>query len=798
MILKSPLQWLARVFVFTWLLCSVSSAIAADLPTPATPAAAIHVVAFYHGVFDLAHINFVHEANRWFPKMGPKYGFSYAATQNWGNLNREFLSKYQVVLFLDDSPHDPDQRAAFRQYMENGGGWMGFHVSAFTTDPKEWDWYYNVFLGSGAFHNNTWFPTTAVLKVEDRNHPAMKGLPAIFTSAVSEWYSWENDLRKNPDIDILASVDPSCFPLGTDPNQSWYSGYYPILWSNRKYRMIYANFGHNAMNYKANIGKSSTFASADQDRFIINSILWLGSRTPAAHADPPAVPPTMPAWRLNPNLPTIFLAGDSTAQNGDPKHTGWGKPFAAYVDPSKANWVNAAIGGRSSRTYVSEGRWARVESALKPGDFVFIQFGHNDGGGVNFRGSLPGVGDETVDVENPTTHVHQTVHTYGYYMKLMIEQARAKDAIPIVVAVTPRNIWSGGHVERAMGHFNEWAKQIAIAEHVAYIDLTDMVADRYEQMGPQEVKNLFPADHTHTGPEGAAINAECVLAGIKALHRQMLLRLLAPAALDVEPATQPSVVLGRANRGAPGSFDEAYFLNVQEPADPKLPSIILIGDSTVRNGRGDGANGQWGWGEALRAWIDPHKANLVNRALGGTTAGSFMRSEWPGVLEIIKPGDVVLIQFGTNDDGPPVGIGDEIIVKPNRDGSGAILAHTFGWYLRRYITDIRGKGATPVLCALVPRNVWRDGQFAARDTHAEWARQVATDQKVDLLDLYAAASNRYASLGEKGATALFADGRVHTNHEGAEALAAIVVAQSEQIDPNPLAGYLRDKPQSSW
>ena len=66
---------------------------------------------------------------------------------------------------------------------------------------------------------------------------------------------------------------------------------------------------------------------------------------------------TQPVWNLNPALPTIFLAGDSTAQNGDPLHTGWGKPFADYVDHTKANWINAARGGRSSRTYVTEGLW---------------------------------------------------------------------------------------------------------------------------------------------------------------------------------------------------------------------------------------------------------------------------------------------------------------------------------------------------------------------------------------------------------------------------------------------------------
>jgi uncharacterized protein len=270
------------------LLCAVAfvsttNTHAADGPTAATapaprPKQKFNVLAFFNATYDQAHINYVHEANVWFPKMGQKHNFTYTATNNWNNLNKSFIADFQVILFLDDSPRDPAQRAAFQDYMEHGGGWMGFHVCAFTTNSHEWDWYYNHFLGSGNFRNNTWFPTTALLKIDDPAHPSMNGLPAKFTSCVSEWYSWTNDLAKNPDIDILASVDPACFPLGTDPNQSWYKGYYPIIWSNKNYKMIYANFGHNAMDYKADIGKSSTFASPDQDKFLLNALQWLATR----------------------------------------------------------------------------------------------------------------------------------------------------------------------------------------------------------------------------------------------------------------------------------------------------------------------------------------------------------------------------------------------------------------------------------------------------------------------------------------------------------------------------------------
>src|SRR4029079_13417921 len=99
---------------------------------------------------------------------------------NWSLLNANNLRNYQVVMFLDDIVPTA-QRAAFQTYMQNGGAWMGFHVCAFNTDPSSWDWYHNQFLGTGAFRNNTWGPTTAVLRVEDRTHPATVNLPATFT-----------------------------------------------------------------------------------------------------------------------------------------------------------------------------------------------------------------------------------------------------------------------------------------------------------------------------------------------------------------------------------------------------------------------------------------------------------------------------------------------------------------------------------------------------------------------------------------------------------------------------------------
>lgn len=242
------------------------------------------VIAFYTAKNDPAHISFVHEANTWLAQLATERSFIYDSTDDWNNLNAEFLSKYQVVVFLDTRPENQAQRDAFQKYMENGGAWMGFHFAAFALTPSDfpqnWDWYHKQFLGSGSYVSNTWRPTSAILRIEDNYHPATKGLPEIFNSSPNEWYSWEYDLRKNQDIKILLSIDSTSFPLGTGPKpyEIWQSGYYPVAWTNTKYRMIYINMGHNDIDYESKTNKvlSYTFDNEIQNNFIIQSLFWLG------------------------------------------------------------------------------------------------------------------------------------------------------------------------------------------------------------------------------------------------------------------------------------------------------------------------------------------------------------------------------------------------------------------------------------------------------------------------------------------------------------------------------------------
>jgi hypothetical protein len=258
----------------------------AFLQTVAQKKPQFKVIAFYTERNDLAHISFVHEANKWFPKMAAQYNFVYDSTNDWTKLNTEFLTQYQVVLFLDTRPDVPEQREAFKKYMDNGGAWMGFHFAGFALTPSEfpqnWDWYHNEFIGAGQYVSNTWRPTSAILRVEDGSHPAMKDLPTTFKSSPNEWYRWEKDLRNNPDIKILLSIDSTSFPLGTGPKQYeiWHSGYYPVAWTNKKYRMIYTNMGHNDIDYenKTNKELSFQFDNETQNKFILDALFWLGGR----------------------------------------------------------------------------------------------------------------------------------------------------------------------------------------------------------------------------------------------------------------------------------------------------------------------------------------------------------------------------------------------------------------------------------------------------------------------------------------------------------------------------------------
>ncbi len=496
----------------------------------------------------------------------------------------------------------------------------------------------------------------------------------------------------------------------------------------------------------------------------------------------------------NPALPTIFIVGDSTANNhGDPnvptKNTlGWGTPFAQFFDPAKVNVVNAARAGRSSRTFTSEGLWEKVAAQLKAGDIVLIQFGHNDGGPIDdkarARGSLPGIGEETREIDNPITGKHEVVHTFGWYTRQFIRQTKAKGATPIILSPTPNNVWDNGRIDRGFGHYTEWAEQVAASEQrTDFIDVNAIISDEFERLGPEKVATFFPGDHTHTSPEGAEVNATCVVAGLKSLLDAPITRFLSTRGKEVSSSIERSF---------------------NTPANPHLPTLWIIGDSTVRNGDGKGAHGLWGWGDEIAPYFNTAKINVVNRALGGLSSRTYYTMYWTHLLSLMKPGDFVIMQFGHNDNGPLddafrargslPGIGDETKTIQNPHTGEAETVHTYGWYLKQYVTEARAKKVTPLICSLVPRNHWKDGKVV-REPYVDWASAIAQTEKVPFLDLNSIIASQYETIGPADTEKLFGDRTTHTTEDGAKQNARAVVAALKGLKHDPLAKELSPEAQ---
>jgi lysophospholipase L1-like esterase len=248
----------------------------------------------------------------------------------------------------------------------------------------------------------------------------------------------------------------------------------------------------------------------------------------------------------NPRLPTLWLVGDSTVRNGHADGAngqwGWGEPLVEYFDTSRLNVVNRAIGGRSSRTYITEGHWQEVLDRIKPGDFILVQFGHNDSGPLDdtarARGTIRGVGSETQEIENPILKKHETVHTFGWYLDAYIREGRAKGATVIVCSLIPRKIWKDGHIQRNLQDYAGWASSVARKEDAPFIDLNEIIAREYDAMGESAVEPMFADPHTHTSLQGAERNAKAVVTGLKLLHPDPLSNYFSAAASSV-PGTMP-------------------------------------------------------------------------------------------------------------------------------------------------------------------------------------------------------------------------------------------------------------------
>jgi len=521
-----------------------------------------------------------------------------------------------------------------------------------------------------------------------------------------------------------------------------------------------------------------------------------------ANTDPRNAKVTLPD-PANPKLPSLIMIGDSTVRNGHDDgqgkgaagQWGWGNPIAAYFDPAKINVVNRAVGGLSSRTYMSSGHWERTLPLIKAGDVVLIQFGHNDSGPVNdtvrARGTIKGTGEESEAINNLITRQDEVVHTYGWYLRSYVAQIKARGATPVICSPIPRNNWgTDGKVARAADSYGSWAKQVAAQEKVGFIDLNETIAKQYDAMGRDKANLMFPPDErTHTNMAGAEFNARVVVAGLKALRPP-----LAGGALNG---------LNDAGRAIPAAEDDrpvvdgAKVAGVQ-PRDPALPNLFLVGDSTVKSG---GAGGAIGWGERIANHFDTNKINVVNHAIGGRSSRTFFtEGRWTRVLEQMKPGDFVAIQFGHNDGGrigDPAnknrasvpGTGPETVEDTKADGSKEQV-HTFGWYMARYVADARAKGATVILLSPVPhRDVWENARDFA--SFAQWDQEVAAKGGALYADLTMVVSDAYRKQGAQVVDTYFSDARTHTNEAGAQFNAARVVDAFNGLPGKPLAPFIK-------
>ena len=225
--------------------------------------------------------------------------------------------------------------------------------------------------------------------------------------------------------------------------------------------------------------------------------------------------------------PVLFTIGDSTVKNADKNPDdmwGWGSVIHELFDLNRITVENHAMAGRSARTFLDEGRWDKVYNALQPGDFVLIQFGHNDIGDINVgkaRGELKGAGNESKVYLMEKTGKYQVIYTFGWYLRKFIRDAQEKGAIPIVLSHTPRNMWDNGKIIRNTSSFGTWTKAAAEATGAYYVDLNQITADKLQEIGYEKglrlVGEYFKRDHTHTSLKGAKLNAESITDGLKAV-----------------------------------------------------------------------------------------------------------------------------------------------------------------------------------------------------------------------------------------------------------------------------------------
>lgn len=488
--------------------------------------------------------------------------------------------------------------------------------------------------------------------------------------------------------------------------------------------------------------------------------------------------------------PVLFLIGNSTMRNGtlgngNNGQWGWGFFASQYFDGRRITVENQALGGMSTRTFYTD-LWPAVREALKPGDWVIVSIGHNDTADFfdakRARGVIPGVDPDTLIVGfNERRQQNDTVYSYGTYLRRYISEIRAKGANPILMSLTPRDAYEGGKIVRKPQ--TQWAAYVAAVEGVPFVDLNEISGAKLDRFTPWKEKYHFFGDHIHTSAFGAELNARSAAEGIW-YSQNPLLKPLQEMMQNIELPTYG------------------------ENREDGKPMVFITGDSTVKNADKD-KNGMWGWGSQAGLIFDPDKITWENVAMAGRSTRSYLREgRWDKVYNALQPGDFVLIQFGHNDICPITdkkergvipGTADTCHVYQMETDGRYEVVYSFGWYLRKFIDDVREKGATPILLSLTPRNEWPTGKIERRnDTYGRWYREVVSETGVDFVDIHNISADfldkKFAGKNpekcKQKASIYFNNDHTHTSLIGAQMNAKSLAKGLKQLH-HPLANYLK-------
>lgn len=483
------------------------------------------------------------------------------------------------------------------------------------------------------------------------------------------------------------------------------------------------------------------------------------------------------------DCPVLFLIGNSTMRNGtlgngNNGQWGWGFFEHIFFDENKISVENQALGGTSSRTFYNR-LWPDVRKGLKKGDWVIISIGHNDNGPYDSgraRASIPGIGTDTLHVTIKETGVKEIVYTYGEYLRKYIRDCREVGANPILMSLTPRDAYDeNGKIIRVDKTFGLWAKQVAEQEKVPYVDLNEISASKLDSYGKWKESYHFYKDHIHTSRFGAMMNARSAAEGL---------------AQSKDPKLAPL---------------QAMMVNIALPVEnvqreEGKPVVFITGDSTVKNTDSD-KDGMWGWGSQAYTIFDQKKITCHNAAKAGRSTRTYLNEgRWDKVYNSLQPGDYVLIQFGHNDIGPidnkkkrgTIACSNDTNHVYKMDDTGQYeVVYSLGWYLKKFIQDVREKGATPILLSLTPRNEWSEGKIERRnDTYGKWYREVVAETGVDFVDVHNISADVLDKKGYKKAKAYYNHDHTHTSLKGAQLNAKSVAKGLKQIK-SPLAKYLK-------